>query len=58
MSITNNSWKNNFQFDKQNSIFFNSGTTKLKIEKLNDNKNFYNTEKFNNHIKLKMSILV
>ncbi len=53
MSITNNSWKNNFQFDKQNSIFFNSGMTKLKVEKINDNKNFYNTQKIQQPYKIK-----
>ncbi len=53
MSITNNSWKNNFQFDKQNSIFFNSGMTKLIVEKINDNKNFYNTQKIQQPYKIK-----
>ena len=53
MSITNNSWKNNFQFEKQNSIFFNSGTIKLKIEKLNDNQKFYNTDKIQQPYKIK-----
>ena len=53
ISITNNSWKNNFQFDKQNSIFFNSGMTKLIVEKINDNKNFYNTQKIQQPYKIK-----
>ena len=52
MSITNDSWKNNFQFEKQNSIFFHSGMTKLKIEKVNDNKNFYNTQKIQQPYKI------
>ena len=52
MSITNDSWKNNFQFEKQNSIFFHSGMTKLKIEKVNDNQKFYNTDKIQQPYKI------
>ena len=56
ISLTSNNQKKIFQFEKQNSFFFNTGMTKLIRDKEIDDRIFYQSEKINSPFKIKKEL--